>query len=361
MALLPERTDLVADAQNLRLGFGGYTFSGLGEHTLDQSTDAVEFVFMAPEAATLTRVFFRQNALTGTAPVFRISLQGVNSSGNPDGTIKGSGACYVDYTPASGNNNTIREVTLGTSYTCAAGELLAVCIAHQSGTIDGSNNCRFGTNHGCDWVPGAPYVIVNSNGSRSRVGAAPNFAVGSASKIYGRPVKSINASSWTGTNERAFVFTLPSTMGSTYTLRGFDAACNISTGQTVTINLYQGTTSLASATVDSDHYVSLSDRLGRFFFTSQPTLSFGTEYRIGIVFSGSSTIYDVSMQNASDFGGWPLGTAAYFASRSSGGGTAWTDDTARRMVVTALHLGDITVPTGGSSVAFPTCGPGGMF
>src|SRR5690349_17324025 len=85
---------------------------------LDASNDALEIIFQAREAITISRLWFRHTAITGTSPVYQISLQGVDASGNPDGTIKASGNAKATFTPTAGNNNVGQWANLTSSYTC---------------------------------------------------------------------------------------------------------------------------------------------------------------------------------------------------------------------------------------------------
>jgi hypothetical protein len=339
----------MADMLDIRLGLGSYTFSGLGNFALNQATDAITFIFPATEAATLTRVAIRQATLTGIAPTYRISLQGVTGAGIEDGVIKSGGAAWVNYTPTAGNNNTVQWLTLGASYACAQDEMLAVVIQHQSGTIDASNNCSFTTTNGLDFQPGTFYAVHNDNGTRSRVTSYPNFAIGSSTKVYGKIARFVNSALLTGTNERALAFSLPSAWGAgTYKLLGFQMPCFPLAGATITANLYQGTTVLASSVTDSDHMASNADRINTFLFSSSPTLTIGQLYRIGLTATTATlTLYEWQTQSAADMEGFPGGTGFYFSSRASGGGTAWGDDFARRTAIISLLLSDLTIAGGG--------------
>src|SRR5438105_4685448 len=67
---------------------------------LDQTTDQIEYIFQAAEAITITRLGFRYGTRTGTPPTYQVSLQGVDGTGVPDGTVKGGGSpASATFTP----------------------------------------------------------------------------------------------------------------------------------------------------------------------------------------------------------------------------------------------------------------------
>src|SRR5690348_1508558 len=90
-----------------------------GSFTLNESADKLMAVVQVPSGLSsyvITQVALRQASRTGTSPTYRISLQGLDGSGNNDGTIKSSGNAFVDYAPVVGNDGKIVWLTLGASY-----------------------------------------------------------------------------------------------------------------------------------------------------------------------------------------------------------------------------------------------------
>src|SRR5262245_37730924 len=86
----------MADAFQLAMGSPVQVTATLSltNFDLNQSTDQLEFIFQAREGVQIRSLGIRLNTQT-LSPNYKISLQGVNASGNPDGVIKGGG------TPAS--------------------------------------------------------------------------------------------------------------------------------------------------------------------------------------------------------------------------------------------------------------------
>lgn len=329
--------------------------------TLDASTDALEYIFQAQEDATITRVGFRQGTLTGTAPTFRVSLQGVDGSGNPDGAILSSGNAYGDYTPGGGSNSTWQWVTLTNSVAVTRGQVLALVIKQQSGTIDGSNNCSF-TSHllGVErqQVQNFPYSIQNNAGSRTRQSSPPIFGYGSASTAYGFPMEATNSFTVQSTatpDEFAIYFTLPSGYGNTFSVLGVEFAVLFSTAaKTARLTLYDtdGTTPLQSVDFDTDLTTNVgATGVATVFFdeSALATLNFGSAYRLSFTIidaTGSYFIRYLEVDAAADWDAYPGGQNFAVSTQTNGGG--WTDNAVRRIVAN-LIVADWTEPAGGSA------------
>jgi hypothetical protein len=274
----------------------------------------------------------------------------VDASGNPDGSIKNSGNAYADYTPTGGNNSTWQWVTLGATYSASPGEILCVVIAHQSGTVDGSNNSSFAVTLGGNATPGRPYAIQNDAGSRTRQASAPLFGWGTATTAYGNPASAVVATNVGNTNERALKFNLPSSWWSTYQVAGIDWNGTTAAGGSYTVSLYDtdGTTVLQSVSVDTDQdQASSATRFRQVLFdeATLATLSAGSDYRVAIKQdSGNLVVAAMTCASADDLEAWPGGSYATHSSQTAGGG--WTDDAASRPLI-GLILNDITAPAGG--------------
>ena len=162
--------------------------------TLDASTDALEFIFQAPADDTITGVLIRQATETGDdTTVFRVSLQSVDGSGNPSGTILGATSNgYADYTATTAKDNSIQRLTLGESVDVTNGTWYALVIKYQSGTALPTNTVSFtgGISHATQYGRGPlqGYWINNNAGSRTRQLTIPMYGLISATTVYGNPV-----------------------------------------------------------------------------------------------------------------------------------------------------------------------------
>lgn len=338
----------------------GFDFTGGGvtKHTLDGTTDALEFVFQAQEAITIVDLGFAYGNRTGTCPAYRISLQGVTALGRADGTIKSSANAFVNFTPPATTawDDTFRWQTLGASYTCTRGEFLAIVISYSSGTINASNCSSFGytqaSSRGNQW----PFPITVEAGVGTRRQASPIYAYRSSSSTYGAPYQGHtmgNFSSDSSPDERALRFVIPVDICSTYTLAGVDLNIgNPAANKSFKIILYTGTTVLQTLTVDSDQNQSVSSNNWSEFYFQETTLSnltAGSVYYLGFQPQETSNNLGITRQTVStntDFDAWPLGRTTYAAIRTDAG--AWTDVLTDRLVV-SLIFGSFT-QAGGSTI-----------
>lgn len=110
-------------------GHGIGQASYFGGFALDASGEKLAMIFRAPKTGNIDRLGFRTRSIT-TAQTLKISLQGVNASGDPDGTIKASGNAYG--TQASPAANTFYEVTLTSAAAVTIGDYLAIVIEFDS-------------------------------------------------------------------------------------------------------------------------------------------------------------------------------------------------------------------------------------
>jgi hypothetical protein len=322
---------------------------------LDAATDANEVIFQAREAITITRVGFRYGARTGTPPTYTISLQGVDGSGNPDGVIKGGGSpASVAFTPPA--DATIDGLwqwkTLDNPYICTRGEFLALVIARSAGVIDGGNNSSFTITDGLTVHAagdGLPYSIQNNGGVRTRQAARASFGYGSATKVYGHPTQSAflnNTLTQASTpDELATRFLIPTRLCQSYQIQGVNIRILLGAAKTMKMQLYSGTTVLASVTLDTDVCeAAASNKVLRLLFqdANLPVLLSGAVYRIGFQPQDAAGVYNfsgVTQASNAEWGAYPLGTEWYISSRTDEG--AWSDDNASRLAC-ELILKDIT-------------------
>lgn len=333
----------------------GGTSPSVSSFTLDATTDSLVFVFQLPEDVTISRFAVRQGNAIGTPPAFKGSIQGVGGDGNEDGTIKGGGSpASVVWTPSSGDNNTLYWKDLDNAYAGSKDEWLALVLARDSGTIDGSNNCSFGSISAVGPAASTPYVIQNNGGSRSRSGSTPLFAYGSTTRVYGYPVLSTLGSSFNSgstPDERAVLFNIPTSACSTFKLAGARVFGTLANGGAFDLKLYDsdGSTVLQSRSFDADQDSSpTSARERPYYFGTPATLVAGTSYRLSFVpTTGSLVLVGLTVANDADMDAFPWGGAVASGSSRTDVGS-WTDDPKTRYGIN-LIVSDLTPPAGGGS------------
>jgi hypothetical protein len=329
--------------------------SAFTNQTLSASGNKIGSIFYLPEGATLTDGGFRYGARTGTPPTYRISLQGVDANGVPDGSILAS----QTFTPPADTtwNSTWQWVTFSASYAAARGSIYALVIDYSSGTIDASNNSSF-TRFDAGYAsgrPNVPYSVIDTSGSWSKSNTTQNpvYGVKSSSAVYGNPVQSVVSTTVSSSGHRAALkFTLPSGICSTFALNGFRVIADPpATGNTWAAGLWDSAGNVIQAiTIDADHQqVDAVQRCIQLFFDDTPVaLSPGTDYYIGIERGGSNCIfYSLGLAAANDALAYPLMASGLL---STWNGSAWSDDTTSVPLVELL-LSDMTC-SGGTTGGF---------
>jgi hypothetical protein len=365
----------MADALGQVVGFLSTNMSSgvsISTTVLNQSTDALEFICSLDTVDPITHIYVRLTSITGTSPTLRASIQGVDGSGNPDGTIKGGGSpSSMTFNPTSLGwaANSGHWLQLDNAYTPANhGEMVALVIDYSSGTIDGSNFVTF-SNGFSVVLSGLPYAISNDAGSRTKASANPIFGYRTASARYGMPLKSLttlgNFNSGSGTNEYGILFSLPSAWSDTYKIKGLQWMPTLTAAGVSTLRLYDGgaagdTTVLQNVTMDSDHSQGTGAHSQKIYFdeATLSTLTYGNSYRLSIAPDAVNiNMTYMEVEESADFGAWDYGTNFQLTQRSGGN---WTDTATRRLVNFGPIVDSITEAAGGGgSMLYRGFFPGG--
>lgn len=351
----------MADSKNLRIRFSPEITSNpsLTGLALNDSDNAVWAVFQAETADPITHIGLRHTSTTGTSPTYKASIQGVGTTGNPDGTIKGGGSpASKTFSPSSlgWGAATFQWLALDNAYTPTRGEEIAIYVTYDSGTVGAGNTSSILYTSNMP-SSGKPYAGDFQTTNTKRDGF-PSLAYRTASGRYGLPLQAVSSVTFlvgSATNEYGVKFTLPTDYGSTYKIAGVRFTSALGASGTYSVKLYDGggasdTTALQSLTGADGDVTQAGNRPQTFMFTDSTlaTLTCGNTYRIAIAaVSGANniTMYYADVSENNDFLAWPLGIDCYWTQR---GGGNWTDVTTRRPFG-ELILSDITAPTGGSS------------
>lgn len=311
--------------------------------SLDGAGDKVGWVFMAQGGEAITHLGFRANAVTGAMPTYRISLQGVNANGNPDGTILGAGNnAFENF--SSVTTSAWNWIALTNPYTPASTGLISIVVDYASGTIDASNFLSVNGDHsGLGGRINFPKAVIDTTGNWSARVEGPLWGYKTASATYGFPAISVTDtqySSDSNPNQRALKFIMPTDTCSTYNVGYVEfLARTPAAAKTLRVSIYSGTTELYGVTFDTDvgTAAAASFRSWRVDFdlddVSANPLSAGTSYYV--VFSPQETSHNFALPtfdftSASDMGPLPGGSDWKLATRNGG---AWSDvDTSRPMV-----------------------------
>jgi hypothetical protein len=323
--------------------------------TLDASTEKQAWIFQAEDTAALTHGGFRYGTRTGTPPTYRLSLQGVDASGNPDGTVLGGGSpASATFTPPASAawNSTWQWIALANAYTPTLGERLALVIDYSSGTIDGTNNSSFGRHiTGFGAQVGFPYGVTDTTGAWVKQTNLALYGVKSASGVHGLPVENLYTTSDAVSGHRiAARILLPAGWGSTFKLAAIDvhATLNIA-GTTYKIGIWQKDgTELETIALDGDHAAATANwHSFHLHWDATPELTYGTPYYVGFEAGGGTglAVLGLTADTAAEVAAFPGGDGFYLATFN---GTSWSEDRTTRPLMN-FTFKDITPGGGGRS------------
>lgn len=359
-------------------------FTSFATFALDASGDKAGCAFDALNADQITHIGFRCASITGTPPTYKIGLQGINTSGVPDGTYLGGGSpASATFTPSGAGGygtGTWHWIALDNAYTPVRGEGITIVVEHSSGTVDASNlmTITLGLNNGAHSVSHHRPMTVTSTGSWSK-GATdfPCFGLKGSSVIATGDVRPLKVAGTVqavpSPTEAGMAFTVPSGWTDTISVLAVRfAARTMSTNSNFAVTLYSSPTSspsvLQQIEVDGDWFGLSSNQVGVglvvFDEVSLSSLTAGTEYGIGIVARDVATdlaIYQIETDSAGDWDAWPFGQQCSYMQRTLVTGytstatlpnetTNFTKTTTRRPIIEVI-LGDMTESAGGGGLA----------
>lgn len=360
----------MASANNIfgysRMGFA--TGHSVTNFVVDAPTKGIAWIFQPRSTSPISALFFRYGTRTGTPPTYRYSLQNINATGFPDGTVLGGG------TPASGTfrppntaawdgsgqwitlENTYSPVSRGVPY-------LAAVIEHDpvaNDSVDVSNNGSFGRGLS-DLLSNAnqlPYSATRTASVWTKITGNTNvcFAVQDADGVYGVPFASTFNSTIATTGQRhAAAITVPFLgVGSTYTVGGIAISSQRigAVGASAIVGIWDSTGAVISSfTIDTDQMANPTNAgLFHFLLPTPAVLNFGTKYFFGVEVVGGSplNITGINLARDIDRAAYPNGLNRAHALWN---GSAWVE-TNTRLPYVDLMFEDITA-SGGAVTAHP--------
>lgn len=348
----------------------------------DAQNEAGACIFTMPEDATITHIGFANSAKTGTPAdtAYTISVQGVDASGLPDGTILGGGSpasrTYPDATdPAAGfGSGTYHMLALTNSIALQRGTQYAL-VNQRTGASDASHflTIRVGATTGGAGCGYPYYATADATPTWTKVTGHPWYwSVRSASKTYLFPGTNFVANQSVGTTtESGFTFTIPTGFGASNTLavvgvQFVTGTATFAAAGTYTLNLYSnptsGSTTILQTTGQLDSDIISATTAGRYMEIYFPEDSLtalvpGTKYAIGFSASGAAAwsmrtilVPDAAAKTSAPMGGLTFCTrtlaSAYPADNSDGNFT----ETATTMVHAELILADFTAAVAGGGL-----------
>jgi len=328
----------------LELSFGGarsFSLTSLNGSTIKA---AWSFPWLGPAPSSpLTHLGFRYGVRVGTPPTYKISLQGPNASGEPNGTLKGGG--NPTFLPPADTtwDGLFKWISLGAStYTPARGEQLMILVEYSSGTVSSVHYSSFTTYLSGAGRSGYPCSMTyNGTTWTKQTGGPPVFGVKNGSQTWGFPLQAASATAINATTQHALAFKLDAvTLGQRIAGVRLVGQLTGLSAKSVKAVLYEGTTAVGhDFTIDGDHAGGVgSGDMGYTIAFDEATLALlktQTQYYLAFEPQEADTNFAVNVLEyaaAQDAGVYPGGAQFQFASRASGGATAWTLDSTKRSV-----------------------------
>jgi hypothetical protein len=300
---------------------------------MDAVAEKVAIVFQVLTAGTITKIHFRTSTVT-TGDTIKASIQGVDASGNPDGSVAKSGTVAV----ADGDDSVWKVVDFGAGNgaAVAAGSWHSAVIEYNSrvsGNLSISSTqpiltqCNlYGDFHTAAWTKQTTYVyailLEYSDGT-----FAPNLPAG-----FGT-VTTVSVDASTTPDEAGNYFQLP------YKARAVGFWIHADLDADVTLKLFSSdNTLLATQSIDTDARNITTVGLLYVAFNGDPanvTLEADTWYRV-VVLPGASvvTVRSMDFPSAAVLGAHDLGTNCHRTERTDAG--AWTQTTTARIAIGLL-------------------------
>ena len=335
---------------------GAYYNSSVGAFTIDDAGEKAAVIFQVAESSDITGM---TAYCTGGAspPAYKFTLQGVDASGDPDGSVKATTAEFTPSYPAT------EAHSFTSAYTATQGELLAGVWEYSSGTISGTNDATFRSFTKTTRYSIFPFFnYYNGSAWVHDVDSYPTFALQTdeAWDVGGIFNKEKGTQSVSSTGHRfAQRVLIPADEDIELHVDGFyftgDTAQ--SAGDEFKVALWNASgTELASATIDSGQQGgSPSSTYSRTFtFTADGTITAGSIFYIGFECTGDTLTIDYAQPLGADgLKSWP-GGAAFYASVWAG--SSWADDNTKRLCLNPTLSSFHGTGGGGSSIPGPSIG-----
>lgn len=308
---------------------------------IDAASEKAAFIVQAPKTGTISKVLFRTGTVTTGATV-DVRLETVSTTdGNPTGTLLGTDS-NGSQVIADTDDNTVFTTSLTTGPSVTRGDIFAVVIVNPS--VDFGNMQIVGFQSGSAGGAGGrhgifPYSdLFTTAWTKSTIlpVCAFEYSDGTYEEIKGvYPMATVAVTSFNSgslPDEIGIIFQLP------MTVTVYGAWILTGAGANATVKLYDsdGSTVLASYTIDSDLRGGTSGRCYFVTFSSNVTLTKDTNYRLTLVpdTTTSITLSRFTVNAAAVMDAFPGGQNIYQTERTDAG--AWTNTTTERPLMGLL-------------------------
>ena len=344
------------------ISYYGY---GTASSTLDASGDKTSCIFQAPAACDLTgaMAYFQSVA---SPPTYKYTLQGVDASGDPDGSVL---ATTAEFTPSA----TTEQHDFTSAYTASQGQLLALVVEYGSGTISASNDATVRDRvtyskyqifpyqtfyNGSSWsadTDGYPTISVQTDQDWDTGGIFNIYTLSSYGPVAGSGLRYANR------------MEIPDGEDIELHINGFLFAGRILLDSSAPADgsykagvWNEAGAELASVVIDPDQAATFPSSYWTSYttqvtFTSDATVTDGSVFYIGFEYEDTNLQISYSQPGgAAGLKSWPGGDMFY---ASYWNGSSWADDNTKRLLLSpTLSSWHGTASGGGSSIPGPSMG-----
>lgn len=299
----------------------------MGYSTIDASGGKAGHIFQAPKTGTIEKICFA--VVSSNGATLKASFQGVNASGDPDGTIKGAsnGAFATQASPAS---NSYYELTLGESFSVTRGDWISGVVEFDS-TV---GNVQIG--HGyTSYVYGAMtngYIDLYTTSWTKGLYAGCTLPIYSGDTLPPSSysfllTKTMTQEIWT-TGETGNKIRLP------WQCRILGAYFYLDADNDYTVRIYdENNVVLDSRSFDTNYRMGVTIGNSRLYLTHPIYASKGQLLKLGVTGSAVTNIgsYSLTLNSADQMDFYDGGQELCKIDRGTGGSGAWTITPTRRM------------------------------
>ncbi|HMQ15396.1 MAG TPA: hypothetical protein PKC49_05420 [Phycisphaerae bacterium] len=219
---------------------------------LTSGDHAIAALLRAPASGSLEALGVLVTSVVGTSPTYRLAVEGVAATRSPDGAVKGGGAAKADRDDLGAGH---QWLALDAPLAVDAGELLALTMRYQSGTVSAFNHLVCGVRPtGLLSAPQLPCSATNTGGGWT---AGAGFPLLAARYADGRVLRGLGALAGAPVQHTLSSATDPLRMGAAFTpplrCRLLGAGVVVSaTTQTFDLEAWVGSASVAARVVSVD-------------------------------------------------------------------------------------------------------------
>lgn len=300
----------------------------LGGFTIDASGEKLAYVFQAPKAGNLRKVYLRIGAVA-TARDLKVSFQDLDASGDPDGTpdqyrvipqasVVSNTAVLTGIMSSDGTDNgSLRAVVPGSilavviEFDSTAGDLILTTFNSSSAVLTAIPYLDHFTSSWAKNVSSPIVAIEYDDGTYAQVEGMYPFVGGLNSFTFN--------SGTLGADERGsrFLLPFPARVSGLWAWVDYDNACDLV--------LYSGTTALATVAFPAAAVrQNAAAGLIRLFLATPIDLQANTEYRVAVKPGASNVVFRGGIVSAAALLGAYCGAEFYSTARLDLG--AWSDD-----------------------------------